>query len=58
MEFDEYYDAVCAILAAKGYQMCPDKDTVKEDFEQEVSVENSAEAFAEDWGDPGDEELD
>ena len=58
MEFEAYYDAVCARLKAKGYSKLPDEDTVRDDFEAGVPVDLSAEDFEVAWGDPGDEEID
>ena len=55
---DGYYDLVAGKLKAMGYSKMPDVDTVNEDYENDISPEKSAEAFAKDWGDPGDEEID
>lgn len=57
MDFNEYYDAVCDALSAKGYQAAPDRDTVEEDWKNGHSVDDCVEGFADDWGDPGDEEI-
>lgn len=58
MEFEQYYDEVCLGLSSKGYQRAPDRDVVQEDFVNGHTVDECIQGFEEDWGDPGDEEID
>ena len=57
-EFDSYYDIVAEKLSKMGYSKSPDADTVREDYDADKSPEESAKAFSDVWGDPGDEDID
>jgi hypothetical protein len=47
--FDEYWEAVRTALLELGFSRDPDKDTVRDDWENGVKAVDSAAAFAETW---------
>lgn len=46
---DQYYELVCGCLKQLGFDTRPDPDVVHEDYENDKSPEESAQAFADDW---------
>lgn len=58
IDFEEWYDLLQKELQKKGYSKSPDWDTAKVDYLEDMTPEKSAESFAEEWGDPGDEQID
>lgn len=48
-EFELYYQEVCDALIGMDETTKPDRDTVREDFEAGVSVEDSAQSLYDDW---------
>jgi len=49
--FEEYWEAVRTALLELGFSQDPDKDTVRDDWENNVMATDSAKAFAETWAD-------
>lgn len=58
MDLNVYYDAVCKKLTERGYSKAPDLNTVEEDWSAGKSIDTCVAEFEEEWGDPGDEEVD
>lgn len=49
-EFDSWYDNVLGIIIRKGYNKL-DRDTAREDFQEGLTPEESAQRFIDDWED-------